>query len=112
MKHWVETYPHEVHASVLLLDNKIENWKIGERARSSPFDWKMRVSDFDKLSEFRCETKSWTANDPKEHEEVFTKHAPEWFKRWEHADSYGGRPAYTAEVTYKSVEEIKREYGV
>lgn len=29
MPHWSDTYPHNVYASVLLLDEKIYNYKIG-----------------------------------------------------------------------------------
>lgn len=31
MFHWTDKYPHAVTASVLLLDGKIYNWKIGNQ---------------------------------------------------------------------------------
>lgn len=30
MKGWLETYPHKIYASVLILDGKVVDYKIGE----------------------------------------------------------------------------------
>jgi hypothetical protein len=86
--HWVDTYPHEVYASVLLLDNKIINYKIGERFWSTPLEAKIytrKQIDFEKL---KTEYTSWTVYNSEEHNKAFEVYAREWFKQWEVHDDY------------------------
>lgn len=79
MKHWVESYPHKVYASILLLDNKIIDYLIGEHYWKSPCNVTLygQISYRDLL---RCETKYtfWKVNNNKEHREVFETLAKEW----------------------------------
>ncbi|HEK9103686.1 TPA: hypothetical protein SUB30_005189 [Bacillus pseudomycoides] len=94
MAHWIDTYPHDVHASVLLLDGEIYNWKIGQRYWRSPWDMTWRFPLPDNMDKFTVETNKWTVNTPEEHSEVFQKHAREWFKQWEVVDDYVGSKPY------------------
>ncbi|MFD0682392.1 MULTISPECIES: hypothetical protein [unclassified Paenibacillus] len=92
LKHWVDTYPHVIHASVLLLDNKIENWKVGQRSKETyEFRgfWKK-----DRLNDYTSYTISWTVNNSEEHNAVFTKIAPMWFRQWEVASDFNGSVPY------------------
>lgn len=58
MAHWVDTYPHDVYASVLLLDGEIYNWKIGQRYWKSPWDMTWRFPLPDNMDKFTVETKN------------------------------------------------------
>ncbi|MGE6599686.1 hypothetical protein [Bacillus proteolyticus] len=94
MAHWVDTYPHDVYASVLLLDGEIYNWKIGQRYWKSPWGMTWRFPLPESMDKFTVETNKWTVNTPKEPEEVFQNHAREWFKQWEVAEGYVGSNPY------------------
>jgi hypothetical protein len=105
--HWSDTYPHELHANVLLLDGKIENWKTGgtkAEAEFWPFTtrWKvnrMRLVDYGQyesldVGDYTVESKTWMVNNNQEHNDVFMAHASEWYRQWEHADDYKLGRAY------------------
>ncbi|GAA4879488.1 hypothetical protein GCM10023310_69570 [Paenibacillus vulneris] len=107
MAHWIDEYPHELHANVLLLDNKIECWKVGDTKADEgywPFKSRWKVDrmktinmgsyDVMGLGDYKVETKTWTVNNRQEHNDVFTLHSKEWFKQWEHADDYKLGRAY------------------
>ena len=91
--HWSDKYPHELHANVLLLDNKIENWKVGNRKAEGyyPFRsyWKTG-----RMDDYEFETYTWIVNDDIEHNEVFSTLSKQWFKQWVHADDYKLGRAY------------------
>jgi hypothetical protein len=97
MPHWLDVYPHDLYASVLLLDNKIENWKVVNYPKKTPEEfkgyWKM-----DRLNDYTCQWKRFVVNNSKEHNEVFIKLAPEWFKKWELAGDYRGYSPYKNEA--------------
>lgn len=104
--HWSNEYPHELHANVLLLDNKIECWKTGNTKAEGywPFraSWKtdrLRLFNDDPyeswtMGDYKVESKTWTVNNDLEHNDVFKIHAPNWYKQWEHADDYKLGRAY------------------
>ncbi|HZG16940.1 MAG TPA: hypothetical protein VE710_18270 [Candidatus Bathyarchaeia archaeon] len=94
MAHWVDTYPHKVYASVLLLDGKIYNYKIGEYYWRFPGEVKMRYSDIDKLDRMTVEHTFFEVNNDIEHNRAFDVLAPEWFKNWEVHENHVGAPAY------------------
>lgn len=102
--HWINTYPHEIHASVLLLDGKIENYKIGQSPKESPVEfrhfWKM-----DRLKDYESKTTSFTANSSEEHNRIFDKDALEWMKQWELADDYSLNNPFSR---FKDESEVKR----
>ncbi|MFC4305773.1 ASCH domain-containing protein [Cohnella boryungensis] len=91
--HWSDKYPHDLYASVLLLDGKIENWKVVDYPKKTPgiFSgfWKR-----DRLKDYTVQTQKWTVNNFLESQDAFNKHAPAWFRQWPHADDYIGFPAY------------------
>lgn len=104
---WSDAYPHELHANVLLLDNKIENWKTGNTKAESeywPFSgrWKvprMKVENYEgydsmALGDYTVDSKTWIVNNDQEHNDVFEIHSKEWYKQWEHADDYRLGRAY------------------
>jgi hypothetical protein len=83
---WHDEYPHSLFASVLLLDNKIENWKVvnyPKKTLSFTHYWNL-----DRLNDYVSFNKEWIVNNDKEHNQVFEELAPEWFKQWELADNY------------------------
>lgn len=73
-------YPYDLYASVLLLDGKIENWKVVNYPKKTPgaFSgfWKPA-----RMKDYTVQNHKWTVNNSLEHEEVFSKHAPEWFRQ-------------------------------
>ena len=93
---WHEQYPHMVYASVLLLDGKIENWKVGGYRKEIPGEWKAYWK-LDRLADYSAFSKAFEVNTPEEHEKVFNELAPEWFKQWPHADDYRLGKAYEEE---------------
>lgn len=98
MAHWVDTYPHDVYASVLLLDGKIYNWKIGQYHWESPFDVKMRYADFDKVDRMEVHHTSFTVNNSGEHSHAFEVLSRKWFKQWDVSDDRVGAPPYDANI--------------
>jgi hypothetical protein len=94
MAHWVDGYPHDVYASALLLNNKIYNWKIGQRYWKNPFDMTWHFPLPNNMDDFTVKTNKWMVNTPQEHEEVFQKHAREWFKQWNVHEGYIGSSPY------------------
>lgn len=90
--HWGEK--PVVHASVLLLDGKIVNWKVGKKVWrtvmgafwSRQFIWLMEV-DGDRLSvdylSFPCDTSE-------EISEVFEIKAPKFLSRYKFHEKYSG----------------------
>lgn len=90
--HWSDEYPHSIFASVLLLDGKIENWKVVNYPKKSPGDfsgyWKL-----DRLNDYTSEWKEFICNNDEEHHKAFTRWSAEWFRQWPLADDFmGGRP--------------------
>ncbi|MED1955115.1 hypothetical protein [Brevibacillus centrosporus] len=94
MAHWVDTYPHKVYASVLLLDGKIYNWKIGQDHWKHPHEVKMRYSDFDKLDRMYTQYAWFEVNNDEEHNRAFEVLAREWFKQWEIHENHIGAKCY------------------
>ena len=108
MAHWVETYPHTVYASVLLKDNKIIDWKIGQRRWTDIFSMTRRFKRPFNLDDYAGETVESTefeVNNSEEHNRVFSELAREWFKQWEIDESLGN-PPYKVEINFW---EIARE---
>ncbi|MFJ8528505.1 hypothetical protein [Bacillus sp. NPDC094106] len=94
MKSWIDTYPHDIHASVLLLNAEIHNWKIGERCWTHPFAMKWSYPFPDNIDKFSVKTHTWTVHTPEEHSKVFQEFAPEWMKQWAVAKDYVGHMPY------------------
>lgn len=82
--------PEVIYAYAILLDNKIETWKITRSDMNSVYEfkglWKM-----DRISEYKLEKTHWICENT---DEVFNKLAPDWFRKWEHATDYSLCRAY------------------
>lgn len=96
MPHWVETYPHTIWANVVLKDNKIVNWSVGERKWEHHFSMTRYFKvpfNFDDYKDEIVQNLSWEVQNDKEHNDVFEILAPEWFRQWEiHEDFKGSKP--------------------
>lgn len=96
MPHWSDIYPHKLYASALLLDGKIENWKVVDYPWIDIYGiknyWKR-----DRMKDYTIVSQEWEVNNDKEHNDVFTMHAPKWFKQWELADDYRLASPYTGD---------------
>lgn len=100
IKHWSDQYPHDLYASVLLLDGKIESWKVVNYPKRSPGEFQA-IWKRGRLNDYTTENMKWVVSNNKEHNDVFSVHAPEWFRQWPHAEDYVGFPAY--KVTMKAI---------
>ncbi|MFE4571377.1 hypothetical protein [Paenibacillus chitinolyticus] len=87
---WLDEYPHEVYASVLLLDGKIYNWKVGNYFWSHPMEAKIRMSDFDKFDRMEVKHTSFTVNNDFEHNLAFSLNAKQWYRQWEISEEHVG----------------------
>lgn len=83
MTHWIHTYPHTIYASVLLVNNKIYDWKVGQNYWD---ERDLRIKD----GTVNIESTSWEVNSSEEHDQVFTIHAKEWMKQWDIHEDYNG----------------------
>jgi len=124
MAHWIETYPHTVYASVLLKDNKIANWKIGERCWESNMDMARRISHSKpfNMADYAGETVEsigFEVNSSEEHNHAISVLAENWFRQWEIHENCEGQPAYEEELNYFDVARkllplsncLKRQYA-
>lgn len=90
---WSDSYPHQIFATVLLLDGKIENWWIGKLDPENQFQSK----DFEKtdsLDDYKIINTSWEVNTQEEHDMVFNKLSTEWFKQWKVTGGFKGFRPY------------------
>ncbi|MEI3892419.1 MULTISPECIES: hypothetical protein [unclassified Bacillus (in: firmicutes)] len=94
MKSWIDTYPHKIHASVLLLENEIHNWKVGENYWTSPFSMKWSYPFPVNVGEYIVKHNTWIVDTPEQHSKVFQELAPEWMKQWVVAKDYVGDKSY------------------
>ena len=85
--------PQVVYAYAILLDNKIENWKVTSANRNSIYNfggiWKVK-----RLNDYKLQKVCWVCNTVDERNKVFNELAPKWFKTWKHADDYKLMRAY------------------
>ena len=79
MKNWIETYPHKVYASVLLLNGEIVDYKVGEHYWTSVKEVTLRGQiSYKDLLKCTVNHKCWEVNSKEEHENVFNKLSVEW----------------------------------
>ena len=95
-----------IYAQVLLLDNKIESWKICQSKKNSPYDFKAfwkreRVKDYTIETVIFEEEKTELENGWDFNSYVYEVLAPQWINQWEYADDYRGGKA-----TVKTIEEV------
>lgn len=91
MANWLETYPHTITASVILKNNKIRLWKLGQNKLSEDYTIESLVS---KHPEYSYMEKDFIVNNKEEHSEVFNKLGVEWFNKWELHDDFKGLKPY------------------
>lgn|GEM_PF-2323813 len=115
---WHDEYPHKVYASVLLLDGKIENWKIGGSPKKHAGDWS-NFWKLDRINDYTVQFTEFVVNNDKEHNEAFEKLAPEWLKQWLIADDFVGSRPYREKKNYLEIAKsylknsncIRRKYA-
>ena len=87
-------YPRKLYASVLLYDNKIVMWKVGE----SYWEDYTRVSVKGRLPgpirEMKTVYTDFEAKDSYENNRIFDWDSKLWFKNWEVHEQCAGAPAY------------------
>lgn len=102
-----------IYAQVLLLDNKIENFKICQDKKSGVYDWKAYWKQ-DRLNDYTMETKVFEnddiINDPEGklfNRKVYSYLAPQWINQWDYADDY--RLCKCRIMTLEESEKEERE---
>jgi hypothetical protein len=90
MAHWLDTFPHKICASVILKNNKIKFWKVGE----NPLKDKYNIPALEKEHpEYSYKEQYFEVNNKFEHNVVFEVEAVEWFRQWDlHEDFKGSSP--------------------
>jgi hypothetical protein len=89
----MDKYPKMIYVSVLLLDNRIENWKISDRKWKDP----MAISGYwklDRLKDYKVQSIGFLCNNLEESEKVFNSLGMKWLKQWKHAKDYWMHRAY------------------
>lgn len=86
---WHDEYPHKVCASVLLLDGKVECWKIGYPAKTEIHNWSTYWK-MDRLKDYTIQTKCFKVRNPQEHHLAFVERGPNWLDQFEYAEDYRG----------------------
>ena len=90
MINWCDTYPHIIVASVILKDNKIKLWKVGQNRLRDTYDIEGTIKIHPAYS---YEEKEWIVFNDLDHEKVFIEDSKKWFKQWEHHEKHlGGSP--------------------
>lgn len=103
-----------IYAQVLLLDGKIENWKICQDKKSSPLDFKARWKR-ERLDEYTMETTVFKAEEVNVPDEwsfnsyVYNVLGPRWVNQWQYADDY--RLGKSSEKTLEEVEEERESFN-
>lgn len=83
MAHWVDTYPHNIWASVILKDNKIMDWKIGQNRLNEKYI-------IPENSNYSYEEICYVVDTPEKHDKTFDTDAREWLKQWELHEGFKG----------------------
>ena len=82
-----DQYPKVVYGYAILLDNKLENWKVTCHNRHSVYEftgyWKR-----DRLKYYKLEKICWICKNVNELNKAFDIMAPRFFRTWKHSDDY------------------------
>lgn len=87
MAHWCDTYPHIIMASVILKDNKIKLWKVGQNPLKDKYNIDALIKSH---PEYSYQEKEWTVFNDLGHNKVFDEHSKNWFKQWKLHEDYVG----------------------
>ena len=84
-----ENGKNKVYANVILLDNKIIEWGIGQDKweKESLGSITLYNFDFSRFNELTVETSTYLVNDKVSKDEAFSK-AKEWVKQWDYHDTF------------------------
>ncbi len=107
-----------IYAQVLLLDGKIENWKICQSRKDSPLDFKAYWKS-DRINDYTMETKVFKKNEIKIEEGwnfnsyVYNVLGPQWINQFEYADDYklGRCNVSTLEDYLEDLNNINKAFG-
>lgn len=101
MAHWCDTWPHIIIASVILKDNKIKLWKVGQNPLRDKYSIEMLIKEH---PEYSYEEKKWTVNNDLGHNKVFYEHSKNWFRQWElHPQHLGGSPFVDDDFDFEKI---------
>ncbi len=107
-----------IYAQVLLLDNKIEAWKICQDQKRSPYDfkafWKQdRINDYTMDTFVFYDMETYIENGWNFNSYVYNILAPRWINEWEYADDYKGSRAkeITLEEQKEFLDGINKAFG-
>lgn len=90
MAHWCDTWPHTIVASVILKDNKIKLWKVGQNRLKDKYDIKGLIKAH---PEYSYQEKEWIVHNDLGHNKVFSEHSKKWYRQWKlHEDYHGSSP--------------------
>jgi len=90
MAHWCDTWPHVIVASVILKDNRIMLWKVGENRLSDKYNIEGLIREH---PEYSYKEKEWIVNNGGVNNKVFYECLKKWFNQWKlHEDHMEGSP--------------------
>lgn len=74
MQHWSDVYPHKIWTNILVIDNKVIDYKIGGSVRDK-FSWTMRFNKelYDRFDEIKTISTYEIVNNNIEHNLAFDK---------------------------------------
>lgn len=90
MAHWCDSWLHTIVASVILKDNKIMQWKVGQNRLKDKYNIEGLIKAH---PEYSFQEKEWDVHNITGHNKVFSKYSKKWFRQWElHEDFVGDSP--------------------
>ena len=92
-----------IYAQVLLLDNKIESWKICQDQKRSPYEFKAywkhdRIKDYSMETYIFYKDKVAVAIGWDFNQYVYNVLAPRWINQWEYVEDYHGSKAKESSI--------------
>lgn len=107
-----------IYAQVLLLDNKIETWKICQCRKESVYDFKAYWKK-DRLDDYKMKTMVFYENETdiedgwNFNQYVYNVLAPKWINQWKYAEDYHGSKASisTLQDQIGMLESLNKAFG-
>lgn len=107
-----------IYAQVLLLDNKIEGWKICQSMKQSPYDFKAYWK-LDRIKDYTMDTNVFNENDVDVpdgwnfNSYVYNVLGVRFINQYEYADDYRGCKAVesTVDEVIKANEDLMKAFG-
>lgn len=101
-----------IYAQVLLLDGRIEGWRICQDKNHHPFEFKAYWKS-DRLEDYCMETRIFKEEEVEIgkgctfNSNVYNVLGPKWINQWDYADSYRGSHARV-----KTLDEVIDNYKI